>query len=398
MSEWQDFFVEDIAAPGKNSLSTGPFGSSISSKFFVEQGVPVIRGGNLSSEVGKRLIDEGLVFVSHDKAEEFSRSIVSSGDLIFTCWGTINQVGLIDSGACHAKYVISNKQMKLTVDPEKAHPLFLYYLFSGPEKQQEILNNGIGAAVPGFNLGQLRKMVITLPGLKEQKAIASVLSTLDDKIDLLNRQNKTSESMIETLFRQWFVEEAQEDWELGKLGDEFDFTMGQSPPGDSFNEEYIGMPMFQGNADFSFRFPKNRVFTTDPKRLAQPMDTLISVRAPVGAQNMANQKCCIGRGVAAFRYKNNNAFYTYTYFKLRSLMTEIIKFNDEGTVFGSISKADFEAIKSQIPTAHYVERFESHAKPINDKIIRNCEQISTLENLRSTLLPKLLSGHVKVSY
>ncbi|HEP8215546.1 TPA: restriction endonuclease subunit S, partial [Pseudomonas aeruginosa] len=107
MSEWQDFFVEDIAAPGKNSLATGPFGSSISSKFFVEQGVPVIRGGNLSAEVGKRLDDEGLVFVSKDKAEEFSRSVVGVGDLIFTCWGTINQVGLIDSRASHPNYVIS---------------------------------------------------------------------------------------------------------------------------------------------------------------------------------------------------------------------------------------------------------------------------------------------------
>ncbi|MGE6995361.1 restriction endonuclease subunit S [Pseudomonas sp. NPDC047961] len=398
MSEWQDFFVEDIAAPGKNSLATGPFGSSISSKFFVDQGLPVIRGGNLSSEVGKRLNDEGLVFISNDKAKEFSRSIVSLGDLIFTCWGTINQIGLIDSRARHVKYVISNKQMKLSVDPNKANPLFLYYLFSGPEKQQEILNNGIGAAVPGFNLGQLRKMVISLPKPDEQKAIAAVLSSLDEKIVLLNRQNKTLEAMAETLFRQWFVEEAQESWATGRLSDEFDFTMGQSPPGDSFNTEYIGIPMFQGNADFGFRFPVNRVFTTEPKRFAQPMDTLISVRAPVGAQNMANQECCIGRGVAAFRYRKNSNFYTYTYFKLRSLMTEIMKFNDEGTVFGSISKSDLEAITSSIPTTNFIERFENEVKPINDKIIRNCEQIKSLEKLRDTLLPKLIRGEVRVSY
>ncbi|WP_296277248.1 restriction endonuclease subunit S [Pseudomonas sp. UBA7530] len=398
MSEWQVFLVEDIAAPGKNSLATGPFGSSISSKFFVEQGVPVIRGGNLSTEVGKRLNDEGLVFVSKDKAEEFSRSVVGAGDLIFTCWGTINQVGLIDSRASHPNYVISNKQMKLSVDRSKADPLFIYYLFSGPEKQQEILNNGIGAAVPGFNLGQLRRMAISLPKLEEQKAIASVLSNLDDKIDLLHRQNKTLETIAETLFRQWFVEEAQESWATGKLSDEFDFTMGQSPPGDSFNTEYIGIPMFQGNADFGFRFPKNRVFTTEPKRFAQPMDTLISVRAPVGAQNMANQECCIGRGIAAFRYRSNSNFYTYTYFKLRSLMTEIMKFNDEGTVFGSISKSDLETITSSIPTINFIERFENEAKPINDKIIRSCEQINSLEKLRDTLLPKLVSGEVRVSY
>ena len=137
-----------------------------------------------------------------------------------------------------------------------------------------------------------------------------MLSSLDDKIDLLHRQNKTLEALAETLFRQWFIEEAENDWEEGVLPDEFDFTMGLSPPGSSYNQEGIGMPMYQGNADFGFRFPTERVFTTEQKRLAKPLDTLISVRAPVGAQNMAKVKCCIGRGVAAFRYKNNPKYYT----------------------------------------------------------------------------------------
>jgi type I restriction enzyme S subunit len=78
-----------------------------------------------------------------------------------------------------------------------------------------------------------------------------------------------------------------EDWEEGIIPDEFDYLMGLSPPGSSYNEDCIGIPMFQGNADFEFRFPKNRIYTTEAKRLADPFDTLISVRAPVGAQNMA---------------------------------------------------------------------------------------------------------------
>ncbi len=204
--------------------------------------------------------------------------------------------------------------------------------------------------------------------------------------------------MAETLFRQWFVEEAEENWEIGKLGDEFDFTMGQSPSGSSFNQEGIGIPMFQGNADFEFRFPKERVYTTEPTRFAQRFDTLISVRAPVGAQNMAHKACCIGRGVAAFRYKNHNNYYTYTYFKLRSLMEEIKKFNDEGTVFGSISKSDFDTLETIIPPFELIMEFEKEAKPINDKVIENCTQIRTLEILRDTLLPKLMSGEVRVDY
>jgi type I restriction enzyme S subunit len=253
-----------------------------------------------------------------------------------------------------------------------------------------------GTATKFLTLPILNGIPFFQPTFPEQQAIAAVLSSLDDKIDLLHRQNKTLEAMAETLFKQWFVVEAREDWEEGKLGNEFDFTMGQSPSGNSFNDEGNGVPMFQGNADFSFRFPSERIFTTEPTRLARKFDTLISVRAPVGAQNMAHKECCIGRGVAAFRYKYNNDYYTYTYFKLRSLMEEIKQFNNEGTVFGSISKSDFENIVIIIPSNDAVINFENNVKPINDKIIKNCYQIQTLETLRDNLLPKLMSGEVRV--
>jgi len=194
------------------------------------------------------------------------------------------------------------------------------------------------------------------------------------------------------------VEEADEGWEEGKIPDEFDFIMGLSPPGESYNEEGIGIPMYQGNADFEFRFPKRRVFTTDPKRFAEQFDTLISVRAPVGAQNMADERCCIGRGVAAFKYKKNHGYYTYAYFKMKSLMKEIEQFNHTGTVFGSISKADFEDLAIVIPSKEFVDAFQKDIKPFDDKIIANCIQIRTLEKMRDTLLPKLMSGEVWVRY
>ena len=160
----------------------------------------------------------------------------------------------------------------------------------------------------------------------------------------------------------------------------------------------LELTMYQGNADFEFRFPKKRVYTTEPKRMAQKYDTLISVRAPVGAQNMAKDICCIGRGVAAFRCKQNNEYYTYTYFKLRSLMNEIKQYNDEGTVFGAISKTDFESLEIVIPPSSIVNKFQENVQPIDDKIISNCFQIRTLEKLRDSLLPKLMSGEVRVEF
>ena len=203
---WKKYRVEEIALDSPRAMSTGPFGSAISSKFFKEDGVPVIRGGNLSTDISSRMSDEGLVFVSKEKAAEFQRSLVRSGDLIFTCWGTINQVGLINDELDYSEYIISNKQMKLTPDPKKADSLFLYYLFSSPIKQAEIISNGIGAAVPGFNLGQLKSHVINLPPIAEQKRISNILDLFDRKIRHSRQINQTLEQMAQAIFKSWFVD------------------------------------------------------------------------------------------------------------------------------------------------------------------------------------------------
>ena len=278
------------------------------------------------------------------------------------------------------------------IDCSKICPKFLYYQLTLVDFE----NLNVGSAVPSLTIPIINDIDVSLPSIEEQKRITGVLSSLDDKIDLLRRENATLEAMAETLFRQWFVVEAKEDWEEGKLGDEFDFTMGQSPSGNSFNEEGIGIPMYQGNADFGFRFPTKRVFTTQPTRFAKPNDTLISVRAPVGAQNMATEKCCIGRGVAAFRYRSNPSFYSYTYYKLKSLIEEIKQFNDNGTVFGSISKSDFENLDIVIPDEETISKFQDQVKAIDDKIINNNKQIQTLIQTRNGLLPRLMGGVLKV--
>ncbi len=112
------------------------------------------------------------------------------------------------------------------------------------------------------------------------------------------------------------------------------------------NEDGKGMIFFQGRTDFGFRFPEPRIYTTEPNRLARKFDTLVSVRAPVGDMNMAIEECCLGRGVAAFRFKGNPAYHTYSYYKLRSLMDQIKQFEDSGTVFGSIGKDDFKKFEN----------------------------------------------------
>lgn len=332
-----------------------------------------------------------------DKAPSRAKRLVKQDDIIYSSVRP-NQLhyGYITNPANNL--VVSTGFVTITCNKAYIEPKFLYYYLT-QENITEYLHSVAEAstsAYPSLKASDIESLYIELPPLPEQIRIASILSSLDDKIDLLHRENKTLEAMAETLFRQWFIEEAKEDWKEGKLGDEFEFTMGQSPNGDSFNEDGIGFPMYQGNADFGFRFPTRRIFTTQPTRFAEINDTLISVRAPVGAQNMATEKCCIGRGVAAFRYKHNHDFYSYTYYKLKSLLEEIKQYNDNGTVFGSISKSDFENIDIVIPDINTIQHFQEQVKPIDDKIINNNKQIQTLIQQRDSLLPKLMSGEVKI--
>jgi type I restriction enzyme S subunit len=326
------------------------------------------------------------------------RGVPEPGDIVLAREAPVGEVGLIQPGY---NVCLGQRTVLIKVNKEVADSGYLIFYLSAPPVKRELREQSGGSVVSHLNMKDIRAFRISLPNLPEQRAIASVLSSLDAKIDLLHRQNKTLEALAETLFRQWFVvrnaaDEAEEGWVEGKLPDEFDFTMGQSPPGSSFNEDGIGLPMYQGNADFGFRFPKRRVYTTDSQRTAEPFDTLISVRAPVGEQNMARETCSIGRGVAAFRYRKNKAFYTYTYFKLRSMMEGIKRFNDEGTIFGSIGKNDFKDLDIVIPSDSAVAEYEQQCKPINDRVVSNCTSIDTLTALRDTLLPKLMSGEVRV--
>ncbi|RYG20768.1 MAG: restriction endonuclease subunit S [Chitinophagaceae bacterium] len=238
-------------------------------------------------------------------------------------------------------------------------------------------------------------LFLKLPDLPEQVQIAKSLSALDNKIDLLQKSNGTLQSLADSIFQQWFIRN-EEDWELGAIEDEFQFTMGQSPPGSSFNDIGKGLPFFQGNADFGFRFPLKRIYTTSPKKHAKKFDTLITVRAPIGDMNIALEDCCIGRGVAAFRYKQNNNFHSYTYYKMQSLLAPIKEYEDNGTVFGAIGKEDFKKIKNPLPDKDLIEKFEETVSPLDKKIYENTVQIKNLEKLRNTLLPKLMTGEATI--
>lgn len=181
----------------------------------------------------------------------------------------------------------------------------------------------------------------------------------------------------------------------GVLKDIAEITMGQSPSGSSYNEDGAGEVFYQGRAEFGARFPTRRLFTTEPKRMAEAGDVLMSVRAPVGDLNVAYERCCIGRGLGAIHSKTGHqSFVLYTMFALRP---ELDVFNGEGTVFGSINRDALNNMPIMIPSAEDLDAFESVVSPMDAMIRRNYEENCRLQDARDSLLPRLMSGEIDVS-
>lgn len=179
------------------------------------------------------------------------------------------------------------------------------------------------------------------------------------------------------------------------LSDIADITMGQSPKGDTYNEDGNGEVFYQGRAEFGDRYPTRRLYTTEPKRMAEPNSVLMSVRAPVGDINVAYERCCIGRGLCSVNSKDgHSSFVLYTMYSLKK---EFDVYNGEGTVFGSINRDSMNGMKISIPKQEVIDEFEKIVAPIDSNIRVNYEENCRLIKMRDAMLPKLMSGEIDVS-
>lgn len=198
-----------------------------------------------------------------------------------------------------------------------------------------------------------------------------------------------------TIYSSMFLENSGFPITPGTLKDIADITMGQSPRGSSYNESGDGEVFYQGRAEFGTRFPTRRLYTTEPKRMANADDVLLSVRAPVGDLNVAYERCCIGRGLGSIHSKTGHrSFLLYTMFTLRS---QLDVFNSEGTVFGSINRNALNDMPIGIPSNEAIMAFEEAVRPMDDLIRLNYEENCRLQELRDLLIPRIMSGEIDVS-
>ncbi len=259
------------------------------------------------------------------------------------------------------------------------------------------------SAVPGVNRNDVHQERILLPPLPEQKAIASVLSSLDDKIDLLHRQNKTLEAMAEALFRQWFVEEVDESWEEDSLLELIELVGGGTPK--TANAEYwdgdipwlTGGDIASNHKSFVLNSEKRITdlgLNNSSAKLLPKYSTVISARGTVGKYCILAKPMAFSQSNYGILPRKQNCFF-FSYLLINHVVEEL-QTSAYGSVFDTITTNTFRDIKIAIPTETVISNFESQVAVYFKKIIANIEQINLLEKLRATLLPKLMSGEVRV--
>ena len=198
------------------------------------------------------------------------------------------------------------------------------------------------------------------------------------------------------VYNEKLKREIPKGWSNGVLSDVANITMGQSPDGSSYNEDGEGIIFYQGSTDFGLRFPDIRQYTTSPSRYANKGDILMSVRAPVGALNIANNDCCIGRGLSALSSKIGSI--THLYYLMNDFRLKFEGMNSAGTTFGSITKDELFSLPVIIPTKSVISEFEQVCEPIFDKQMIIGEEINALTKQRDELLPLLMNGQATVNY
>ncbi|WP_407492000.1 restriction endonuclease subunit S [Acinetobacter baumannii] len=387
MSEWRNCKLSDVADV-IDSMHQTPKYSAL--------GKPLVRVTDLKN--GYLSLNDCLQ-VTEDVYQTYSsRHKSQEGDIVFARVGSYGNLGFV------------NKPMDFCLGQNTAFIIpkvdarYLYYYLKSPLGQNEIEASVGGSTQPTVSIKSIKNFDVLLPPLPEQKAIASVLSSLDDKIDLLHRQNKTLEAMAETLFRQWFIEEAKEDWEECELSEFGHIICGKTPS--KSNANYFGndvpflkIPDMHGKVFISKTTDSLSQLgaLSQSKKMVPQNSICVSCIATVGLVCITDCDLQTNQQINSI-VPNDHRFLYYLYEVMLDMYDELHNLASGGTATLNLNTGDFSRIKIAKPDDITLLQFNDAVTPLFTKIRSNGCQIQTLENLRDTLLPKLMSGEVRVQY
>jgi len=369
-------------------------------------GMPLIT----SKHIKGRTIDfESAYFISKADYEKINqRSAVHQWDVIISMIGAYCGFTYVESNS-EISYAVKNVGMFKTGSRLKA--LWLDYFLKSSTGQYILDQYKSGSSQPYIALGSLRNLPVLLPSQSEQESIVAILDSLDAKIDLLHRQNKTLEAMAETLFRQWFVErrpgdlegEAEEGWEEGTVNDLVEIQSGFAFKSKTFAEagtfRLVTIKAVQdgylelSNASWLLSAPA----AMQPYCKLQLGDILLSLTGNVGRVCLVDEeRLLLNQRVAKLHSRNDdNWAFTYVLFRqasFRSLLEETAK----GTAQPNLSPIETAQLSIKIPPSQKLMKFDEVATPMLRRVLLNKRSIREITALRDTLLPKLMSGEVRV--
>lgn len=372
-------------------------------------GYPLIQTGEVKAA--------NLYITSHEQEYgEFGLAqskLWDAGTLCITIAANIAETAILGYPMCFPDSVVG-----FSAFPSESSEKFMHYVFT--YIRNSIQNSVTGSIQDNINIDYLSQLDFKVPPKSYQDKVVGVLGTIDEKIDTNTRICTELEAMAKTLYDYWFTQfdfpnaegktycssggemvwndqlkrKIPKGWSAGQLSDIANITMGQSPSGDTYNENGSGTIFYQGCTDFGTRFPVPRVYTSAPTRFAKAGDILMSVRAPVGTLNIAMEDCCIGRGLAALNSKFGSQLHLlYTLSGFKQLFDVM---DGNGTTFGSITKDTLFEMKVVIPRRDQIKSFEEMVQPIEQKIRVAEQENRELTKLRDWLLPMLMNGQATV--
>lgn len=401
MREWKEYKLGDFV-----EIQTGPFGSLLHASDYVATGIPSIMPTNIGNRLN--IISDKLVYIGEKDASRLTKYLVAENDIVYSRRGDVEKCALIQKK--QSGWLCGTGCLRIRVVSEKLSPKFCAYYLSTPDIKSWILNSAVGTTMPNLNTEILSDLPLVIPDLAEQKNIAQTLSSIDDKIDLLNSQNDTLEQLAETLFRHWFIEEATTEEEV-TLEEYVNTINGYSYKSSELNPSENALVTLKSfNRNGSFRLDGFKEFTGPVKQhqIVKQGDLIVShTDITQEAEVIGNpalviedpryKHLVITMDMVKVVPKDDRLSIPFLYFLMR---TPEFKFHclgcSNGTTVLHMSKSAIPTFSFTKPDFEKVKTFTEYAGNLVQKTFKNHAQIRSLNNFRDTILPKLMSGEATI--
>lgn len=363
-------------------------------------GYPMIR----VTDINNREIDTSkCLLVNKETYNQFLKGYKPKiGDIVFSRVGSFGNSSLVRK---NIDFCIG--QNTTLIIPKMINSVFAFYYLISPNARNQIDGLSAGSTQQTISMKSIREIVFPFPPIQEQIGIANVLSSLDDKIDLLQRQNKTLEQLAETLFRQWFIEEAEEIWELKTLGKVFDIGIGRTPPRKE-QQWFTTIPTDvkwvsikdMGNSGLYLNSVSEYLTSEAIEKFSIPIipinTVMLSFKMTIGRLAISTEKMVSNEAIAHFKQKNNSVLFPeFLYLFLKTYSWQ--QLGSTSSIVESINSQMIKEIEIIIPPEPKLKSYKGLIKPYFDKIRTNQIQLETLVKTRDNLLPKLMSGEIRVN-